>query len=206
MTDVEQLEPSRQRRRRACERRSPSGSWASATRWTACSPRCSAGGHALLVGVPGLAKTLLVSTVAEALAPLVQPGAVHPRPDAGRHHRHRAGRGGPRHRQAVVPVRARADLRAGGARRRDQPHAAQDAGGAAAGDAGASCDGRGTDLSAAESRSSCSPPRIRSSRKAPIRCPRRSSIASCSSCDWAIRRAAKRKRSSRRPPECGWQR
>src|SRR3990170_4277962 len=27
-----------------------------------------AGGHALLVGVPGLAKTLLVSTVAEALA------------------------------------------------------------------------------------------------------------------------------------------
>ena len=67
-----------------------------------------AGGHALLIGVPGLAKTLMVQTVAEALDLIVQPGAVHPRPDAERHHRHRDHRGRPDHRPARVPVRARA--------------------------------------------------------------------------------------------------
>jgi MoxR-like ATPase len=35
-------------------------------------------GHCLLVGVPGLAKTLLVNTVAHALGSVVQPDPVHP--------------------------------------------------------------------------------------------------------------------------------
>ena len=46
------------------------------------------GGHCLLEGVPGLGKTLLVRTLAEALDLRLQPHPVHARPDAGRHHRH----------------------------------------------------------------------------------------------------------------------
>ena len=46
-------------------------------------------GHCLLEGVPGLAKTLMISTLARALNLVVQPHPVHARPDAGRHHRHR---------------------------------------------------------------------------------------------------------------------
>ena len=96
-----------------------------------------AGGHALLIGVPGLAKTLMVQTVAEALELSLQPGPVHPRPDAERHHRHRDPRGGPGHRRAGLPVRAGADLRQRGAGRRDQPDPAQDPGRPAPGHAGA---------------------------------------------------------------------
>ena len=55
-------------------------------------------GHCLLVGVPGLAKTLLISTLAEILRSGLQPHPVHPRPDAVRHHRHRHPAGGRRHR------------------------------------------------------------------------------------------------------------
>ena len=77
-------------------------------------------------------------------------------------------------------VRARADLRAHHPGRRDQPHAAEDAGRAARGDAGAARHGRRPDLSRSSGRSSCWRRRTRSSWKAPIRCPRRSSIASCS--------------------------
>ena len=64
-------------------------------------------------------------------APEVQPHPVHARPDAQRHHRHRDHRGGRGHRQAVLPVRAGADLRQHRAGRRDQPHPAQDPGRAA---------------------------------------------------------------------------
>ena len=39
-------------------------------------------GHALLVGVPGLAKTLLISTLARDAGPELQPHPVHARPDA----------------------------------------------------------------------------------------------------------------------------
>ena len=53
------------------------------------------GGHGLLIGVPGLAKTLLVQTVAQALDLAVHAHPVHARPDALRHHRHRDHRGGP---------------------------------------------------------------------------------------------------------------
>ena len=52
-------------------------------------------GHCLLVGVPGLAKTLLISTLAERARPHLQPHPVHARPHARRHHRHRDPRGGP---------------------------------------------------------------------------------------------------------------
>ena len=41
-----------------------------------------AGGHALLVGVPGLAKTLMVRTLAEALALSLPADPVHARPHA----------------------------------------------------------------------------------------------------------------------------
>ena len=46
-------------------------------------------GHGLLMGVPGLAKTLLVSKMAETMSLRVQPHPVHARPDADGHHRHR---------------------------------------------------------------------------------------------------------------------
>ena len=50
-------------------------------------------GHCLLVGVPGLAKTLMVSTLAQILDLQLQAHPVHARPDALGHHRHeRAGR------------------------------------------------------------------------------------------------------------------
>ena len=72
---------------------------------------------------------------------------------------------------------------AAAARRRDQPHAAEDPVRAAGGDAGAHRDDRRRRRTTSATRSSSSPRRTRSSSKAPTRCPRRSSIASCSSCD-----------------------
>ena len=104
------------------------------------------------------------------------------------------------HRPPRLPVRARADLRQRRARRRDQPHAAQDPGGAAPGDAGARGHRGRHDVSPARPRSSCWRRRTRSSRKAPIRCPRRSSTGSCSSSGWGIPAAPRRRRSSSRPP------
>ena len=82
------------------------------------------------------------------------------------------------HRSAAL--REGADLRADPPRRRDQPHAAEDAGGAARGDAGVSRHRRRAGPIRSSGRSSCSRRRTRSSSKAPIRCPKRSSIASCS--------------------------
>ena len=45
-------------------------------------------GHLLLEGVPGVAKTLAVRTLADVVGGIVRSPAVHPRPDAERHHRH----------------------------------------------------------------------------------------------------------------------
>ena len=137
-------------------------------------------GHCLLVGVPGLAKTLHDQHAGQGAAAELQPHPVHARPDAGRHHRHRHPRRGPGDRQAGVPVRPGAGLRQHRAGRRDQPHAAQDAGGAAPGDAGVPGDGRRAGRTRWSRRSSCWPRRTRSSRRAPTRCPRRSSTGSCS--------------------------
>jgi MoxR-like ATPase len=44
--------------------------------------------HALLVGVPGLAKTLLISTLAQTMNLSFQAHSIHPRSDAERYHRH----------------------------------------------------------------------------------------------------------------------
>ena len=63
--------------------------------------------------------------------PVVQPHPVHARPDAGRHHRHRHHRGEPHDRQPRVPLSRRAAVLQRDPGRRNQPHAAQDAGGAA---------------------------------------------------------------------------
>ena len=52
------------------------------------------GGNSLIVGVPGLAKTLLIATLAQVRRPEVQPHPVHARPDAVGHHRHRHHSGG----------------------------------------------------------------------------------------------------------------
>ena len=76
----------------------------------------------------------------------LQADPVHARPDAVGHHRHRDPRRGAGH--APAAVREGADLRADHPGRRDQPHAAEDAGGAARGDAGVSRHRRRPDLSA----------------------------------------------------------
>ena len=105
------------------------------------------GGHVLLEGVPGLAKTLTVKTLADALAmkfqriqftPDLLPadivGTVIYNQAQGRVHR-----------------QAGADLRQPGAGRRDQPRAGQGAVGAARGDAGAAGHDRRHDAPAARS-------------------------------------------------------
>ena len=68
--------------------------------------------------------------------PVVPAHPVHARPHAVRHHRHRGARGGSHHRPARVPVHQGPVFAQPRARRRDQPHAAEDPGGAAAVDAG----------------------------------------------------------------------
>ena len=132
-----------------------------------------AGGHVLLEGVPGVAKTLVANAPARALG--VGPArAVHPRPAAVRPARGRCAA----RRRARVP--AGADLRERAARGRDQPHAAEDAGGAARGDAGAAGDVDGTPHAlpgpflVVATQNPIEP-------RARTRCPRRSSTASCSS-------------------------
>ena len=99
------------------------------------------GGHALLEGVPGLGKTLLVRTLADAVDAGLQPHPVHARPDARRHHRHQH-RDGAARRPPRLRVPAGSDLLADRAGRRDQPGHAQDAVGAAGGHAGAFGHGR----------------------------------------------------------------
>ena len=135
-----------------------------------------AGGHALLVGVPGLAKTRLVETLGVVLGLEPEAGAVHARPDAGRHSRLR-GAGGRRDRAAQLPLHPRPDLRQllmadeiNRASPRTQAallQAMQEREVTVAGQ-----DHR------CPRRSTCWRPRTRSSRRAPIPCPRRSSTGS----------------------------
>ena len=94
-------------------------------------------GHCLLVGVPGLAKTLMIRTLADALS--LEFSRIQFTPDlmpsdiTGTEVIQEDKLTGVRELQ----VSARADLRQRDPGRRDQPHAAQDAGRAAGGDAGA---------------------------------------------------------------------
>ena len=134
-----------------------------------------AGGHALLEGVPGIGKTLLARAFAAALG--VRFARIQFTPDLmptdviGTNVFDPA--------TGAFQPDARPDLHPGADGRRDQPHAAQDAVGAARGHAGGAGDDR-RHLARARSRaSSSSPPRTRSSSRAPTRCRRRSSTASC---------------------------
>ena len=99
-------------------------------------------GHCLLVGVPGLAKTLLICTLAGIMdlnfnriqfTPDLMPSDITGTDIIEED---------PATRQAHLPLRPRADLRQHRAGRRDQPHAAQDAGGPAGGHAGVPGDRR----------------------------------------------------------------
>jgi MoxR-like ATPase len=63
-------------------------------------------GHCLLIGVPGLAKTLLISTLSQVLSLSVQPHPVHAGPHAERHHGHRGDPGGQATGTARVQVHA----------------------------------------------------------------------------------------------------
>ena len=135
------------------------------------------GGHALLVGVPGLAKTKLVETMGTVLGldarriqftPDLMPSDIlgtevlEETPGGKRSFRFIPG-----------PVFAQL-LMADEINRASPAHAV----GAAAGDAGASRHGRRRAPRPARARSMCSRRRTRWSRKAPIRCPKRSSTAS----------------------------
>ena len=102
-------------------------------------------GHCLLVGVPGLAKTLMVSTLAQDSGHPFQADPVHARPDAVGHHRHERA-GGRREGPAGVPLCRGTDLYQHPAGRRNQPHAAQDPGSPAPGHAGARGDRGPEDL------------------------------------------------------------
>ena len=96
-----------------------------------------AGGHALLEGVPGLGKTMLVQDARRGAQPPVLAHPVHARPHAGRHPRHHGHRRDAGRREGLrVPEGA--DLREHRPRRRNQPRDAEDAERAARGDAGAS--------------------------------------------------------------------
>ena len=107
-----------------------------------------ANGHVLLVGVPGLAKTLLISSLARVLdlkfnriqfTPDLMPSDI-----TGTDVIEEDQATG----QARVPLHPGPGVREHRARRRDQPHAAQDAGGAAPGDAGEGGHRRRPDLQA----------------------------------------------------------
>ena len=146
-----------------------------------CSSRSSRAGHILLEGVPGVAKTLLVRTLAAALSvetkrvqftPDLMPGDLTGSLvfDAADQRLHL-----PRGTGVHQPA----------ARRRDQPDPAEDPVRPARGDGGAPGERRGPPRTAARRRSSWRPPRTRSSTRAPTRCRRRSSTASCSR--WSCR-------------------
>ena len=66
-------------------------------------------GHVLMLGVPGLGKTLMATHPGADARPGVPPHPVHARPDALGHHRHghHRGRPGDRPAQARIPSRAR---------------------------------------------------------------------------------------------------
>ena len=127
--------------------------------------------HALLVGVPGLAKTLLISTLAQALqlsfkriqfTPDLMPSDI-----TGTEVIYQD----PATNERQFKFLPRPDFCQRHPRRRNQPHPAENAGGDAGGDAGAARDGGRDNLQAARSRSSCSPRRTRWNRRAPIPLP-----------------------------------
>ena len=109
-----------------------------------------------------------------------RPRAGHRVPAPAVHARHAAlrrdGHDGAARRRSRLPARAGVRRRRAG--RRDQPHAAEDPGRAAGGDAGGPGHRRRRVAPAARTRSSSWRPRTRSSTRAPTRCPRPSATAS----------------------------
>ena len=88
------------------------------------------GGHALLIGVPGLAKTKLVETMGTVLGPQCAPHPVHAGPDAVRYSGQRgAGRAG--RRPPLVPLHPGPGVRPAADGGRNQPRLAAHAVGAA---------------------------------------------------------------------------
>ena len=87
-----------------------------------------AGGHCLLEGVPGLAKTLMISSLAEALSLEFKRIQFTPDLMPNDHHRHRGYRPGKRRHRARLQIPQRPDLRRRRPRRRNQPNPAQDPG------------------------------------------------------------------------------
>ena len=102
-------------------------------------------GHLLVEGVPGLAKTLTVKTLARTVRGTLQAHPVHARPGAGRPGRHAHLQPEDRRVQHL----ARAGVHQPAARRRDQPRAGQGAERAARSDAGAPGDDRRRDAQGA---------------------------------------------------------
>ena len=161
-----------------------------------------AGGHVLLEGVPGLAKTLSLKTLSGAIARDLPADPVHARHAAGRHRRHA------RLQPAAGDLRNEegARLRELHPRRRDQPRARQGAERAARGDAGAPGHAGRTRPIRCRRRSWSWPRRTPSSRRAPTRCRRRRSIAFFSRSTSATRAPTKSCGSWRpcRPARRGW--
>ena len=151
-----------------------------------------ADGHVLLEDLPGVAKTLIARSFAQATGIPFAAGAVHARPHAVGHHRLVGVR--PAHRQLRLP--ARAGVHQPAARRRDQPGHAEDAGRPARGHAGAPGHRGGPHPPARAALHASSPPRTRSSTRAPTRCPRRSSTGSCCGSRSGTRRPTTRWRCS----------
>ena len=160
--------------RPTCSTRSSARSSASATRSSSSSTGFLADGHVLLEDFPGLAKTLAARSFAQVLSMQLLADPVHARPHAVR----RDGLVDLEPARRRLRVQAGADLHEPSPRRRDQPRAAEDAGGAARGDAGAPGDDRGRTRTRSSPRFSSSRPRTRSSTRARTRSRRRSSTAS----------------------------
>ncbi len=152
-----------------------------------------AGGNALLEGVPGLGKTLLVRTLARGDRLPLPAHPVHPRPDARRHRRHH-----PAHRG-----RGRAGAPSSSSRGRSSPTSCSPTRSTAPRRRPSRPSWRRCRSTRSRSPrrctccprpSSCSPRRTRSRWRAPTRCPRRSSTASSS------------RSTCRSPPSRSWRR
>ena len=151
------------------------------------------GGHVLLESVPGLAKTTAAQTIAQAVGGSVPPHPVHARPAAERHRRHaglQPGSPAPSRPSSVrctptsccstrsTAAAPRPSRRCSRRCRSGRPRSA-------------------TRATRCPTRSSSSPPRTPSSRRAPTRCPRRRWTGSCS------RTSSTTRRRRRRPRCCG---
>ena len=109
-------------------------------------------GHCILEGVPGLAKTLMVSTLASLLSQSFRRIQFTPDLMPFRHHRLRNSRGRSHHRQTRLPLHSRSVVWQHDSGRRNQSHAAQNPERAARSHAGKATHERGLpNLSAAQS-------------------------------------------------------